>query len=247
MCLRFSSLARAARSNAACSAVLFCTLAVAQAYSAESDASVPGRIDFEDSGLPAATIEVDLSQTMFRDLLGLGDAALEGVAETLMKSVHDEESRATRMAAEQLGAAREILDLTADLVREGRVRIYEDLPDEVGKPARLVEKYETQLSRDDWETVVRVRDGDDHINVALLRSDGAIRGAFVVIAGESDLILANLVCDASPENVKKLTAAATQIGLNNGLRQQLEATMRKMNRHIPSNETDDSPGDVRSP
>jgi hypothetical protein len=37
-----------------------------------------------------------------------------------------------------------------------------------------------------------------------------------------------VVCDVSPENAKKLTSAATKIGLENGLAQELEAKMQRM-------------------
>jgi hypothetical protein len=36
------------------------------------------------------------------------------------------------------------------------------------------------------------------------------------------------VCDVSPENVKKLSAAATKIGLENGLLQVLEKEMGRL-------------------
>jgi hypothetical protein len=54
------------------------------------------------------------------------------------------------------------------------------------------------------------------------------------VAGENnDLVLANVVCDISPENVKKLTATAAKIGLENGLQQILEVQMRQMKHRLP--------------
>ena len=43
--------------------------------------SPTGRLDFEAANLPTANVEVDLSQAMFKDLFGIGDAAIAGVAE----------------------------------------------------------------------------------------------------------------------------------------------------------------------
>ena len=74
------------------------------AFAAEAEITL-GRIDFNESNLPAATVEVNLSQGMFGDLIGLGEAAIAGVAETLRQSASaGRESEGTRLAAEQLGS-----------------------------------------------------------------------------------------------------------------------------------------------
>jgi hypothetical protein len=59
--------------------------------------------------------------------------------------------------------------------------------------------------------------------------------------------LANLVCDVSPENIKKLTSAAAKIGLENGLQQVLETKMREMHRHGPKTHVDALPVPPRPP
>lgn len=245
---RFSnSVTRWASSNAACAAVLFCGLAAAQAQSLQSSERVQGRIDFDSAKLPAATVEVDLSQEMFRDLFGLGDAAVAGVAESLLASTNGEAgTQGTRLAAEQLAAARQIMQLAGDVVHEVRVRVYEDLPEDSGVPSELMADYESQLADGNWETVMRVRDGDENVNLALVRNDGAVRGAFVVIADGRDLVLSNIVCDASPDAVKKLASAATQIGLENGLREALEQKMREMHRRLPRPDSDADESDSSS-
>src|SRR4051794_34519674 len=62
-----------------------------------------GRLNFEEAKLPPANVEVDLSQGMFQDLFGIGDAALAGVAETLLKTVgNDKNLQGTKLAAEKL-------------------------------------------------------------------------------------------------------------------------------------------------
>src|SRR5215813_14296468 len=76
------------------------------------DAAPEGRLDFEAAKLPAANVEVDLSQETFHSLFGIGDAALTGVAESLMKSTGTGDgSKGVRLAADQLEAARKILQL----------------------------------------------------------------------------------------------------------------------------------------
>lgn len=225
---------RAGRSAALAAVVYFGVVAAyAQAFAAEN-ASTPGRIDFDDANLPPATVEVDLSQGMFGDLFGLGEAAVAGVAESLRQSAGQSAgAEGTRMAAEKLAAAQQILELARGVVREVRVRVYKDLRDDSARPDSLMSHYDGQLRAGNWENVIRVRDGDDNIRISLLRHDGAIQGAFVVVSDGNDLVLANVVGDVSPENVKKLTSAAAKIGLENGLQQVLEMKMRQLHHRLP--------------
>jgi hypothetical protein len=207
--------------------------AYAQALAAEP-ASTAGRIDFDEAKLPPATVEIDLSEGMFGDLLGLGEAAVAGVVEQLQQAAGKTAgAEGTRLAAEQLAAAQQILELARGVVQEVRVRVYEDVPDDVSQPAQLMAQYDEQLQAGNWENVVRVRDGDDNVRVSLLRDDGAVRGAFIIVSDGSDLVLANVVGNVSPENVKKLTSAAAKIGLENGLQQALEVKMRQLHRRLP--------------
>jgi hypothetical protein len=228
-------MARRAGNRSAIAALVLSVAAAAHAQPAETTPAAPaGRINFGDLDLPPATVEVDLSRQMFSDLFGLGDAAVAGVAETLLKSADGNKgAEGTRLAAEQLAAARQIMQLASDVVREVRVRVYEDLPEGAIEPGKLISHFDEQLSAGDWENVVRVRDDNDSVRVSLLRSDGAIRGAFIVVADGSDLVLANVVADVSPENVKKLTSAAARIGLENGLQQVIEAKMRELPHRLP--------------
>ena len=218
---------------AAFAAVLYVSVgAIATQAVAADAASEVGRIDFDDANLPPATVEVDLSEGMFGDLFGLGEAAVAGLAESLQKSAgRDSGAEGTRMAAEQLEAAKQIIELARGVVKEVRVRVYEDLPEETAEPAELMSQYDSQLREGNWESIIRVRDGDENVRVSLLRDDGAVRGAFIVVADGSDLVLANVVGDVSPENVKRLTSAAAKIGLENGLDQVLEEKMREMKMH----------------
>lgn len=216
-------------------AVLVCAAASAQADEGSASSTAPiGRVDFAAVDLPPATVEVDLSREMFRDLFGLGDAAIAGVAESLLKSAgSNSDAQGTRMAAEQLAAAQQIIRLASEVVHEVRVRVYENVEEGAIQPDELMANFDGQLRDGNWENVVRVRDGDDNVRVSLLRNDGAVRGAFVVVADGSDVVLANVVADISPENVKKLTSAAAQIGLENGLQQVLEQKMRELPHRLP--------------
>jgi uncharacterized protein DUF4252 len=213
----------------AASASLLLVALVARPVLADDDTEkrVVGRVDFESADLPPANIEVDLSQGMFNDLFGIGDAAIAGIADTLSQnSDANKHPDATRMAAEQLQAARQIFELAGDVVHEVRIRGYEAAPEGV------VSHFDNKIG-DDWETLVRVRKDDENARVSLLRQDGAVRGVFVIATDGNGLIIVNAVCDISPENVKKLTTAATRIGLENGLAQQINEKMQKMNHRLP--------------
>ena len=43
---------------------------------------------------------------------------------------------------------------------------------------------------------------DEVVRVAAIRDGGAVRGVFVMATDGGELVLANLVCDVSPENVR---------------------------------------------
>ena len=226
-------IARRAGSIGAFAAVVFCSLAATHAQESEDRSGPAGRIDFSQADLPAATVEVDLSQGMFHDLFGIGDAAVAGVAETLLKSSENGDAEGTRMAAQQLAAARQIMQLAADVVREVRVRVYSDLPESGARPEAVASKFDEQLREGEWDNVVRVREDDATVRVSLLRDNGAVRGIFVIAAENDEIVLANVVCDVSPENAKKLTTAAARIGLENGLAQMIEMKMREIHHRLP--------------
>lgn len=89
-----------------------------------------GHIDFASVNLPPATVEVDLSQEIFSDLIGLGDAAIAGVVESLTQSNSAQSSEATESAADKLAAARKIMQLAKEVVRQVRVRVYDKFTEE---------------------------------------------------------------------------------------------------------------------
>ncbi|HEX2476386.1 MAG TPA: DUF4252 domain-containing protein [Lacipirellulaceae bacterium] len=239
-------IARRAGSAGAFAAVMFCWIAAAQAQESTAERTdASGRIDFEAAKLPPATVEVDVSQGMFSDLFGIGDAAVEGVAETLRQSAERNGGEGTRMAAEQLAAARQIMQLASEVVREVRVRVYDQDREEAGRAEDVAAQFDGQLREGNWDNVVRIRDDDAAVRVSLLRDAGTIRGVFIVAGENNDLVLANVVCDISPENVKKLTSAAAKIGLENGLQQMLEVQMREMKHRLPPPSAESKPAPAR--
>jgi hypothetical protein len=185
---------------------------------AADTADSSGRLNFEEANLPAATVEVDLNQSMFTDLFGIGDAALAGVAESLQAaSVSASSAEKAELAATQLAAVRQIIQLAGNVIREVHVRVYESLPEDVSSAAALTTGFDQQLKVGGWETLGKVRSDEEFVRVAAKRSGGAVQGLFVVASDGDAVVLVNLVCDVSPENVKKLTSAATAIAIKHGL------------------------------
>ena len=207
--------------------VLYSAIAAsAQAQEATKNAAI-GRVDFEAANLPPAAVEVELGPGMISELLGLGEAAIAGVAETLIESPQGSET--TKLAAEQLMAVQEIVQLASEVVQEVRVRVYTQAPVPTdGHFANL-------LGTDQWQRVVRVHDGDERVQISLVRQDGAVRGIFVLGVDNNELVLVNVVCNISPDKVKLLTSKATQIGLDNGLQQVIESKLRHLHRHQKHN------------
>jgi len=215
--------------DVAVAAVMLCAISSANSQSPEtSTSSGPvGRLDFAAANLPEANVEVDLSQDLFKDLFGIGDAAIAGAVESLIKAPsNDDSAHAMKMAAQQLEAARQIIQLAGNVVREVHVRAYESLPGGIENAHALYKPFDEQLRAGNWETLARVRKDDEAVRVAVIRSAGTVQGVFVVATDGDSLLLANIVCDVSPDNVKKLTAAATKIGLENGLAKEIQVKFR---------------------
>jgi hypothetical protein len=172
-----------------------------------------GRLDFEAAKLPAANLEVDLSQETFQSLFGIGDAAIAGITEELSKSEEGEAVK-KQLTAQQLDAIRKIVELGGKFVREVRVRAYESLPEGADDVDSMLKPVDAQLKAGKWATVVRMRSDDDMVRVSVLQKDGSIRGIFVAVSADDGIAVANIVCDISPDKVKPLTAAMTKIGMS---------------------------------
>jgi hypothetical protein len=225
---------RAFRETVALAALLTMMSAFANAQDADVKSSAtPGRIDFDYADAPPANVELDLGQGMFNDLFGIGDAAVAGVAEALAQSAGTKPGAdGTRFAAEQLKAAREIVQTAQQVVHGVRVRAYKSEGDQSAQIGKMLAHYNDKVRAENWETIVRARDGGNNVTVSAIRSGGGIKGIFVAATDSQNAVLVNVVCDISPENVKKLTSAAAKSGLQAGLGQALEAKLSKM--HPPA-------------
>jgi hypothetical protein len=204
----------------------------AQSGTAPGEASPAARVEFDHPGAGSATVEVDLPAGMLSDLVGLGDAAVAGVAEALQGAQLSGDVQAeVKLANEQLAAVRAIVASLQGAVGEVRVRIYEGDSDIPVDAAAVTEHYSQKLQGSAWDKIVSVREDDDSATVFLVRDAGAVRGVFVVVTDGSDLVLANVLCDVSPDRIKQITRQATSMGLELGGEQALRELGREMRRH----------------
>ncbi len=225
-----SKLLRTLCTGGACLLGVGLLLTVSKAEVAVSQpAAVCGNVDFDFPDAPPASMELDVSQGMFHDLFGIGEAAVAGVVEGLAHSTaanaDDDEAKAT---AEGLAAAQQVVQLIGKFVQGARFNGYELSSDKAEDAKKIDSYYTKKLRAQNWQTIFRMRDGDETYAVSALRSDGAIKGLFVFACDGDDVYLLNLVCDISPDNVKNLTTAAAQMGLKVSASQSLiEDSMHK--------------------
>ncbi len=203
----------------AAASVAIVTLAYAgAARAAESKGQAPGRIEFDHPSAATPTVAVDLPAGLFRDIAGLGDAALAGVAEGLLKQGEASGGNAedVQLATEHLAAVRQIVSTAQGAIDEVRVRVYKGESDKDGPATGVAQFYANKLRNTSWDRVADVHDGDKNASVYLMRESGALRGIFVVAAKDHELVLANVVCDVSPERVKQIAEQAVTMGLKLG-------------------------------
>jgi len=129
------------------------------------------------------------------------------------------------------------MQIAGNVIREVRVRIYQELPDDADDAQRLYKPFDEQLRAGNWETLARVRNDEDVVRISAIRKGGALQGIFIVASDGESVALVNVVCDVSPKNVKKLTSAATKVGLENGLAQMIESQMKNLSVTVEAHPT----------
>ncbi len=221
--------------NQACVVTLL--LLIASTAHARSENAAPhnivGRVDFDFPDAPPATVEVDLGEGMLKDITGIAQAAIGGIVEGLLESIQGQEKGAIQLSARHLASVQEAIASVSGMVREVRVRVYDNIPDNAADiQMSMSAHYQQKAQSLDWDNLVRVHDGNMRVNICAMRNDGAIRGVYVMVSENNQLVLANVVCDLSPEMVKQVTKLATQIGLEVGLEQALQQAMREIGQNV---------------
>jgi hypothetical protein len=188
-----------------------------------------GRIAFDFPQAPPATVEIDLSEGILQDLSGITEAAIAGFTEALGETARSGGGTSQRLAA--VAAAQQIVQTLGTVVRELHVRVYDRLPEGAQDVReRMVAHYHEKLREAAWDNVVRFREGNDSVTLAVLRGDGAVRGLFLVFSDNRQLIIAEAQCDLTPEKVKLVAHQLTKIGVEFGLTQEIERALRGLER-----------------
>jgi hypothetical protein len=191
----------------------------------------PGAVAFDSAG-PKPTVDLTLSPGMFRDLFGLGDAAVTGMIEALNRAQEQNgAAEELQFGADQLELVQQVIGEAQKFVRQVRVRVYKGSrsADSAVDPSAILQQYASQLSGAGWEQVVSVQENNQQVQVSLYRSEGAVRGVFVAAhSNGGELALVNAVCELSPENVKRLTDLAVSAGLKFGLQEELRTGLEEM-------------------
>ncbi len=207
---------------------LFFLASPARAQSAQGQAAdTVGRVEFDFPDAPAATVEVDLTEGMLSAFAGVGKAAIQGAIEGLSRE--EQPDSAVQQSAEHLQAVNDVFEIASSVIREVRVRVYSDLSARTQDAhAAMVGHYQEKLDGTNWDNVVKVHDGGTNVVVCVLEEDGAIRGAFVIVSEQDDLVMVNVVCELTPDKVRQVTSQATQIGMKVGLEEVIEQAIRQI-------------------
>ncbi|MEO2048552.1 MAG: DUF4252 domain-containing protein [Pirellulales bacterium] len=226
---RFKS---AVASNQACIVAALMLLLASTANARPENTGPPeviGRVEFDFPHATPATVEVDLGEGILTDFMGIAQAVVGGVVEGLLESAQGQEQGAVKLSGRHLASVRKVLESIRGVVREVRVRVYENLPEKAADLQRNMSAHYQQKAHDlDWDNLVRVNDGHANVSVSALRHDGAIRGLYVMVSENGQLVLVNIVCNLSPEMVQQVAKLATQIGLEVGLEQVLQEALREI-------------------
>ena len=199
---------------------------------AAADGVSSGRVEFDHTGGPAPNVEVDLPAEMFRDVLGLGDAVIAGVAQGLVNTAGSGAADGeVKMAADQLAEIRQLVGILQGAVQEVRVRVYQGQGNETPGGGAVAQHYADKLKNSTWDRIVNVREEGQTVSVFVLRESGAFRGVFVVAAERNEMVLVNVVCDVSPERVQQVASQAVSMGIKFGGDQALRQLLQQIRGH----------------
>ena len=222
------------RPNALLLAPLLALTTIAPTWAAPATSGGSAKaITLDYPSAPPAVVEVDLSLGLFSDLFGITDSALQGVVEAAMRFGNqsgEQEAQAVEFTAKQLQVIQKVLNIAKQSINGLELRVYDDF--ESGA-SQMQSYYSKKLNDAGWDSALRVRDGNQQVQVSLRRDSGAIKGAFLIASeGKGELVIALLDCNLSPENAKQLTDAITSAALDLGLAKQLQQGLAEMKREI---------------
>lgn len=90
------------------------------------------------------------------------------------------------------------------------VRVYEN---DTATFNKLVRHYEEILEQEKWEVIAKVKEEAETVHVRILLGEDIIFGLFVMVAGETEVTLVNIVGEINPERIGELLANLDNLGL----------------------------------
>ena len=90
------------------------------------------------------------------------------------------------------------------------VRVYEN---DTATFNKLVRHYEEKLAQEKWEVIAKVKEETETVQVRILLGEDIIFGLFVMVAGEIEVTLVNIVGEINPERIGELLENLNNLGL----------------------------------
>ena len=90
------------------------------------------------------------------------------------------------------------------------VRVYEN---DTTTFNELTRHYENKLEKEKWEVIAKVKEEGETVQVRILLGEDTILGLFVMVAGETEVTLVNIVGEINPERIGELLANLDNLGL----------------------------------
>ena len=90
------------------------------------------------------------------------------------------------------------------------VRVYEN---DTTTFNELTRHYEDKLEKEKWEIIAKIKEEGETVQVRILLGKDTIFGLFVMVAGEIEVTLVNIVGEINPERIGELLTNLDNLGL----------------------------------
>ena len=90
------------------------------------------------------------------------------------------------------------------------VRVYEN---DTTTFNELTRHYEDKLEKEKWEIIAKIKEEAETVQVRILLGEDTIFGLFVMVAGEIEVTLVNIVGEIDPERIGELLTNLDNLGL----------------------------------
>jgi hypothetical protein len=106
-------------------------------------------------------------------------------------------------------AAKDVEDESAQLFNKldaVRIEVY-NLNDNAGPAIDTINNVAKKLPPDNWEPIVTVNDGEDHVRIYAKAGDNVMNGLVVMVVDGQEAVFINIIGDIDPAQLGKVTNA----------------------------------------